>query len=73
MIEVRLFAYFREGRGKVLFFDEKDVPDGVSLFKAIDLPREKVSIYLINGFHRPHDTPFQDGDVVSLFPQVAGG
>lgn len=73
MIEVRLFAFFREGRGKILEFDEEKIPDGLALFKELDILQEAVAIYLINGFHQPHDTPFQAGDIVSLFPPVAGG
>lgn len=73
MVEVHLFAFFRDGRGPVLSFDEHEVPDGNALLRELDIDPDQVGIYLINGFHQPHDTPFQAGDIVSLFPPVAGG
>lgn len=73
MIEVRLFATLREGRGKIVMLDAADFPDAGSIIRHLDIPVEEVAILLINGFHKkPLDT-VKDGDIVALFPPVGGG
>lgn len=73
MIEVRLFATLREGRGKVQMLPAADFPDAGSIIRHLEIPLEEVAILLINGFHsKPGDT-VKAGDVVALFPPVGGG
>ena len=73
MIEVRLFATLREGRGKVQMLPAEDYACAGDIIRHLDIPVEEVAILLINGFHKkPHDT-VKDGDVVALFPPVGGG
>ncbi len=72
MITVKLFANYREGRGKEVKLDEKEFPTPKDVQAHLDLP-EKVGILLVNGFHEDVDYKLQDGDLVSLFPPVAGG
>ena len=70
MIEVRLFATFREGRGKIVFME----PDKVSCPQDIlEIPAEEVAICLINGFHSKLDALVKDEDVLAIFPPVGGG
>ena len=72
-IEVRLFAYFREGRGKILKFpiDWNTTPKDVLDELKIDV--KEVSILLVNGIDGKLDYKFRDNDRLSLFPPVGGG
>ena len=72
-IEVRLFAYFREGRGKILKFpiDGNTTPKDVLDELKIDV--KEVSILLVNGIDGKLDYKFRDNDRHSLFPPVGGG
>ena len=73
MIEVRLFATLREGRGKIIMLEPEHFPNAGAIISHLNIPAEEVAILLINGFHKkPHDT-VKDGDVVALFPPVGGG
>ncbi len=73
MIEVRLFATLREGRGKVFSLEAADYQYGKDILKEFQIPEDEVAIFLINGFHsKPEDT-VKDGDVIALFPPVGGG
>lgn len=73
-IEVRLFAYFREGRGKKYFMEinEENITPRYILEK-LNIKVEEVAILLINGRDGKIDTLLRDGDVLSLFPPVGGG
>jgi len=73
MIEVRLFATFREGRRKIQYFDPADFQSTGEIVKKLEINPEEVSILLVNGRHRGLETPVNDGDVVALFPPVGGG
>ena len=73
MIEVRLFATLREGRGKVILLEPDSVKTIQDVMTALNLPREEVNIMLLNGFHQKPETEIKDNDVVSLFPAVGGG
>jgi len=70
---VKLFATFREGRGK-----EVDVPwyegiNGTALLEALDLTSDDVKILLINGQYGKLEDTLKQEDVISLFPAVGGG
>ena len=73
MIEVRLFATLREGRGKIVMLPAEDYPDAGSIIRHLDIPSEEVAILLINGFHKKPENEVKDGDIVALFPPVGGG
>lgn len=73
MIEVRLFATLREGRGKVQMLDAADFSTAGDIIRHLDIPVEEVAILLINGFHKKPENPVKDGDIVALFPPVGGG
>ena len=73
MIEVRLFAGLREGRGKVFELDNSTVVTVQDVMDHFSIRREEVNILLVNGFHQKPETELKDGDVVSLFPAVGGG
>ncbi len=77
-IEVQLYAtlsqYLPKGaqnRKAVMEFD-----DGLTVGKVIDqlgIPKEHPNMVLINGIHAKDDVPLKDGDVVAVFPPLAGG
>ena len=73
-LEVRLFAYLREGRGKKVYLDI--VPGETSVQDIIDrleIPPEHVSLILINGKGVEKDATFSEGQYLSIFPPVGGG
>ena len=51
MIEVRLFATLREGRGKVIMLEPENFPDAGSIISHLNIPTEEVAILLINRLH----------------------
>ncbi len=73
MIEVKLFALFREGRGKSAEFTTEQVKTIGDILKELNIPVEEVAIALINGMHSKPEDEVKDGDLISLFPPVAGG
>jgi molybdopterin converting factor small subunit len=73
MIEVRLFATFREGRQKVMELDANEYKKASDITELLHITSEEVAICLINGRHSKLDEPIKDGDVIALFPPVGGG
>lgn len=73
VIEVRLFATFREGRDKEFFLEQKDFKNAGEIIDYFRIPREEVAILLINGVYSLIDTSVKDGDILALFPPVGGG
>ena len=73
MIEVRLFATLREGRGKVVMLPAAEFTDAGTIIRHLGIPAEEVSILLINGFHKKPEHTVKAGDIVALFPPVGGG
>ena len=73
MIEVRLFATLREGRGKIQHMDAADISVAGDIIQKLEIPAEEVAILLINGFHQKPETAVKDGDIVAIFPPVGGG
>lgn len=73
MIEVRLFATLREGRGKVQMLPAESFACAGEIIAHLQIPSEEVAILLINGFHKKPADPVKDGDIVALFPPVGGG
>lgn len=73
MIEVRLFAHFRNGREKISFLPAESFPSPKKIIGHLDIPEEDLAIILINGFHSEIDDLLKAGDVLALFPPVGGG
>ncbi len=73
MIEVRLFATFREGRDKILFLEPHDYKSVDDILKKLNINAEDVAICLVNGFHQKTDVMINDEDIIALFPPVGGG
>lgn len=73
MIEVRLFATFRNGREKILLLDAAVFPNAKTVAEHLGIALDEIAILLINGRHSTPEAPIKDGDVVALFPPVGGG
>lgn len=73
MIEVRLFATLREGRGKIQMLPASEFATAGEIIRHLSIPAEEVAILLVNGFHKTPAEPVKDGDIVALFPPVGGG
>ncbi|WP_092456043.1 MoaD/ThiS family protein [[Clostridium] fimetarium] len=73
MIEVRLFATFREGRQKIVCLEVDQFNTITKVLDYFQIPHEEVAICLVNGAHSKLDTSLKDGDVIALFPPVGGG
>jgi len=77
-VEVKLFAtlrdYLPKGSGR---FSCKMEVDGHTRIKdlldRLKIPKEIPKIILVNGIHGKEDQMVKDGDVISIFPPVAGG
>jgi sulfur-carrier protein len=77
-IEIKLFATLRDylPKGSDRFTCKLEmegrarVKDIVSKLK---IPEDIPKIILVNGIHGKYDQVLKEGDVVSIFPPVAGG
>jgi sulfur-carrier protein len=76
--EIRLFASFRDflppGSGPYSFttsFEDRKTVDDI--IKELKLPDDIPRIIIVNGLHSEPDRVLEDGDVISLFPPLAGG
>ena len=77
-IEVKLFATLRdflpEGSGRFSCRMEIDGQTRVEdILSKLKIPEEMPKIILVNGVHGRKDQVLKDGDVLSVFPPVAGG
>lgn len=74
-LTVKLFAYLRQGRFKSKEFN---FPDGTTVnevldFLAITANERNIGILFVNGKHAEYDRILKDGDLLAIFPPVAGG
>lgn len=72
-VEVRLFAYFREGREKNQILELKESSTIREVLDVLKIREDEVSILLLNGRDGSADRTLENGDVLALFPPVGGG
>jgi molybdopterin converting factor small subunit len=81
-IHLKLFATLRDylPSGSTSNQVELDVAEGLSVQGLVDLemvPPKRVHLLLVNGYHVPPgaygSTTLKSGDVVAIWPPVAGG
>ena len=74
-LEVRLFAYLREGRDKVVYLDIIENKTTIQdIIETLNIPSKYVSLALLNGKDtNDYTTTFKQGDYISIFPPVGGG
>ncbi len=72
-VQVKLFAFFREGR---FIKEDRELPEGTSAGKVVDdlgIDREEIGVLMINSRHCQFDTTLQEGDIYAIFPVIGGG
>lgn len=72
-IEIRLFASFRNGRwkNKRLHFDYNI--QIIDILDILHINKDEIGMILVNGGYQTTDYKLNDGDILALFPPVAGG
>lgn len=73
MVEVRLFAYFRDNRGKIVYLDPNLYSTVQMILDHLAIDLSDVQILLVNGRHSHAQHVLKENDIVALFPPVAGG
>lgn len=73
MIKVKLFAYFRDGRGKEVEIEYQENLTILDIANQLNLEEHLLAITLINGKRYSLDTVVEDGKTLYLFPPVGGG
>jgi molybdopterin synthase sulfur carrier subunit len=77
-VEVKLFANFREylPPGSDSYSCWVEMEEGTTVGQTLErlkIPLSIPMIALVNGLHRTFEDPLRPGDVLSIFPPVAGG
>ena len=72
-VEVRLFATLRQNRFRNRELDAPEQGTVEEVLRQLHIDSQEVAILLVNGRDATIGQPLHDGDVVSLFPLVAGG
>lgn len=77
-IEVKLFATLRDylPKGSSRFSCKMEVGGHTrvkDILSRLKIPDDIPKIILINGIHGKNDQVLNEGDVLSIFPPVAGG
>lgn len=77
-VEVKLFATLRNylPKGSSRFSCRLEIDGRTTvqdILTRLKIPEEIPKIILVNGIHGKKDQVLKEGDVVSIFPPVAGG
>ena len=72
-IEVRLFATFRVGRWKSKRLSFEGEIRIIDILDSLQIKKEELGMVLINGAYSETDTKLKDGDIIAIFPPLAGG
>lgn len=72
-IEVRLFATFRKGRWKNKYLSLNDHTKIIDILNLLQIKQDDIGMILVNGSYQTTDYELNYGDILALFPPVAGG
>ena len=77
-VEVRLFANLAKllppgSQNKRATMTVKNGATVDELLEKLNIPPKITNIVMVNGVHRDRKTGLNEGDVVSVFPPIAGG
>ena len=77
-IEVKLFATLRDflPPGSSRFSCKMEIDSNTrveDILSKLKIPEEMPKIILVNGIHGKKDQVLKEGDILSVFPPVAGG
>lgn len=73
LVEVKLFATFRKGRFKVSQLELPEESLLRDLLVHLEIPEKDAKVLIVNGSAATVEHKLSDGDVVAIFPLVAGG
>jgi len=74
-VTVKLFAFLRKGRFKT---SDIELASGTTVLQVLDYlsisaDERSIGIIFVNGRHAKLDCVLEEGDVLAIFPPVAGG
>ena len=76
-VEIRLFgtlgAFSPMGTPATLIKFLDAPTTAAKIIEELNLPKDVPKIIIVNGLHAVPDDVLQDGDVMSVFPPIAGG
>lgn len=72
-IEVRLFASFRKGRWKSKRLSMDSSVQIMDILALLQINKEEIGMILVNGGYQTTEYKLNDGDILAIFPPVAGG
>ena len=72
-VEVKLFATYRQGRFKVKKMELAESSLLRDVIEPLGLPDEPPKILMVNGINSGEDHELSEGDVIAIFPMIAGG
>ena len=72
-IRVKLFATFRERRGKELTLEVNEGATPSEVLGLLDIDIKDVAILLINAKSAKSDQVLYENDLLSVFPPLGGG
>ena len=73
VVEVKLFATFRENRFKEKQMELADAGSPADILAGLNIPTDLVGILLVNGRNASFDKKLTGNDVVAIFPAIGGG
>ena len=73
LVQVRLFATFRQGRFKEKEMDLSCGSSLADLLTRLKITEKEARILLINGIAASTDRKLAPNDVIAIFPPIAGG
>jgi sulfur carrier protein len=74
VVEVKLFATFREGRFNEKELELQEESSLGDLLKYLKIPEQDAKVIIINGVAVPAvEHKLNDHDVIAIFPPIAGG
>ena len=77
-VEVRLFANLAKllppgSQNKRATITIKKGATIEQLMEKMNIPPKITNVVMVNGVHKKRETELEEGDVVSMFPPIAGG
>jgi molybdopterin converting factor small subunit len=72
-VEVRLFATFRVGRWKSKRLSLSENTHIKDVLDLLQINPDEIGMILVNGSYKTIEHKLNDGDILAVFPPVAGG